>query len=196
MKKNILSISLLAVLVSFALIFAGCGKPVRVTGGGWIETCLEPDNCSMDRIMEYGEPEECEGEVGKVTFGFVGVCEENENCTSWRDPKYVGSGQLEWNDHVNDVKFHGVADGVEECGYHRLFGQEWGWIEGEYTPHPKNLGDGGWFKLCVYDTGEVGPDKGDWIRIELTGGVYDGYQAEGVLGGGNIVAHEMDGDGA
>ena len=57
---------------------------------------------------------------------------------------------------------------------------------GTYTPIPKNAGDGGDVTIVVADGGDLECGDGDFITLQLTNGVHDGYSAEGCLEGGNI----------
>lgn len=189
MKKNLLSMGLLIVFCSLGLMLSGCSG--KFTGGGWIETCAEPEN-GFSATFSTDEPGCVELDGGKITFGFQFKCEEVEcdQLLGSNDMPYLeGSGQLQWNDHVQGIKFHGVADEVPGCGV--IYGDSGeAWVQGTYTPQPKKIGEGGTFDLKVYDLGEPGPDAGDYIEIELDGGFHGGYEAEGYLGGGNIQVHK------
>ena len=116
----------------------------------------------------------------KANFGF------NFKCKSDDYGNAVVSGQLQFNDHDEGVKFHGVADAVP-CGACGGFSNEWsGNYLGSYTPQPRKLGEGGRFEIYLEDRGESGHSKGDYFKLSLTGGIYDGYSLEGTLAGGNI----------
>jgi len=57
---------------------------------------------------------------------------------------------------------------------------------GTYRPQPTKFGPGGSFEVTVQDRGEPGPSNGDYIKIVLFGGIYDGYSNFGSMQGGNI----------
>jgi hypothetical protein len=115
-------------------------------------------------------------EGGKSTFGFSFKC--NEDGTA--------KGQLQFNDHENNVKFHGV---VVESGFcaddvNDYYGQAQ--FLGTYTPQPKKLGESGELWVYVRDGGEPGPSNGDFFSLTITEGYYGSYSKSGVIEGGNI----------
>ncbi len=118
----------------------------------------------------------------KANFGFNFKCK----CDDFGNTKV--SGQLQFNDHEEGVKFHGVVDSVpyDTCG--GLSSEFEGQYLGSYTPQPRKLGKGGRFEIYLEDRGESGHSKGDYFRLELTGGIHNGYSLEGTLEGGNIQA--------
>ncbi len=130
-----------------------------VRGGGWVTSATG---------------------TGKATFGFQLVCNGDETTTA------QVSGQLQYHDPGANVRLHGQADAVpfSTCTNNGVEGR----FFGRYTPQPQSRGPGGEFEIVAQDLGERGPSKGDTFQITLTGGVYDGYTNEGVVGGGNIQA--------
>ena len=164
MKNRRFANSLIVMVFAiFVLALGGCNSDNdEMTGGGWIET-------------DKGK---------KANFGFNFKCKCDDN----GDAKI--SGQLQYNDHGEGVRFHGVADSLDiedTCD---------GWLNtwegryyGSYTPQPRKLGDGGRFEIYLKDNGEPGPSKGDELELTLTEGEYDGYHQKATLAGGNIQAH-------
>jgi hypothetical protein len=161
------------VLVALTIVvLAGCEQ---ATGGGYIPTA--------DETVEGG----------KATFAFNGKCTN----TTLESGEVIGvvKGQLQYNDHPADVKFHAEFSGtvpsdtdsatpcedletnapIEEfAGFYRVSGG------------PKEA-EGGVI-LQVTDKGEPGIN-GDIVEIELIGGLYNGYTNVGAVQGGNVQAH-------
>ncbi|NIR86443.1 hypothetical protein GWO13_02290, partial [Candidatus Bathyarchaeota archaeon] len=168
------------------LALAGCPS---FSGGGWIFSACDqnpafffPFTCAVDS-------------TAKATFGFDLNCDDG-----------TGFGELQYRDHgvlvtgpdlkerklsihgeVNNVRGPCVGGNIESDG----FG---GSYTGTYTPQPPTMGAPGTFEVIVVDTGQLGPNKGDLIGIQLFGGVFDGY-SNGVLNGkelqgGNIALQE------
>jgi ribosomal protein L27 len=179
MKNRRFANSLIVMVFAIvALAMVGCND---INGGGWIK-------------KSNGK---------KANFGF------NFKCKSDDTGNAKVSGQLQFNDHETGVKFHGVADSVplDTCGGSSA---EWagqysgsyipesaGQYSGSYTPRGRKsstpelrkLSKGeeqGRFEIYLEDRGESGPSKGDYFRLTLEGGIYDGYSLEGTLEGGNI----------
>jgi hypothetical protein len=158
------------VLVALTIVvLAGCEQ---ATGGGYITSAT-------------GE--------GKATFAFNGKCTN----TTLESGEVIGvvKGQLQYNDHPADVKFHAELSGTvpsatdsatpcedletnppteEFAGFYRVSGG------------PKEA-EGGVI-LQVTDKGEPGIN-GDIVEIELIGGRYNGYTNVGAVQGGNVQAH-------
>lgn len=187
MNKKIISYSL-ALLLSLFMIFlvVSCKK---ATGGGWFPTYY-------DGVENGGEA------LGKVTFGFQMRCENEDYLDYGLTAKLTG--QLQYNDHLNNVIFHGVGEGyvlrndIDGNGEPSIgpatceevddyFGETQFFLGGVYRAGPKM--ESGTFYVLVTDQGDPGPDELDTINVALLGGVYDGYENYGVLGGGNIKVH-------
>jgi len=149
----------LAALAVAVLLLAACLPPLGTTtarGGGWIDSAL-------------GE--------GRATFGFQLVCDPDTGNVS---------GQIQYHDHGFDVSFHGEAITIRHgCVDPDAAFRPEGFV-GEYRPQPRRLGEGGAVLFLAIDRGEPGPSEDDRIRVELIGGVYDGYVNAGTLQGGNI----------
>jgi hypothetical protein len=192
MSSSIKLIVLLAMGVGMVM-FSGCTHfdydgPQKYTGGGWIEVHkikYWPEGVDASTLFDSIE---CGNQNNKATFGFEFSGAYDESC---EEATIVG--QFEYNDHKNDVAFHGVVDDYKEKCYgddKKICFHDADCVTGSYTPQPKNLGPGGTFLLCVKDGGIPGPDKYDEIALKLYGGVFNGYAVKGeYLEGGNIVAH-------
>ena len=179
--KNLYSvIGLFVIFGLVAIANVGCKK---AAGGGWIPvyTDVESGETSADML-------------GKATFGFNMKCIET-------DDGPLMKGQLQYNDHYNNVKFHGtlkiVTDELEEqieaaqtcADIYANYGDNRFLAIGSYTPQPKGKfdeEDRGIFYLYVVDNGEPGASAGDEFDLVLLGGVYAPYSNFGYLGGGNI----------
>ena len=186
MNKNIRLIALLVIFVCITLFSGCCGYkgPQKYTGGGWIEVCNLPEPNGAVINLEEMFNNSCVPE-GKATFGFQFQGKADDIC----DGATI-SGQLQWNDHLNGIKFHGIVDNYEKKCRDSICFDDADCVLGVYRTQPTKLGDGGEFQLCVRDYGEPGPDEGDMISIRLTGGYHDGYAIMGhYLGGGNIQEH-------
>jgi hypothetical protein len=110
----------------------------------------------------------------RATFGFTMAC----------DPETAeASGQFQYVDHGNGVRFHGVVDSTYDMITCEPGGTD-GAFAGTYKPQPK--GGGGRFVVGVRDNGEPGVSPGDEIGIELVGGAHNGYFAWGTISRGNI----------
>ncbi len=106
-------------------------------------------------------------EGGKANFGF--------NMQS--DGLGGVKGQVQFHDHSNDVKFHGVVDDME-------WSSSSGTGAGIATVNPG--GETGPFEIYVEDNGEPGNmGSEDYIEVWL----WTGYSHGGYLGGGNIQYH-------
>jgi hypothetical protein len=145
-------------LLIAALLLPACNNTVR--GGGWIEM-----------------PPNAQGVVRKATFGFQLVCDQITNEIS---------GSISYKDHSDNIKFFGNADGGPVCNDQGSGDPMTSEFEGDYTPQPKTAGPGGRFRVILKDEGEPGASEGDSITVELNGGVYSGYNASGIVRGGNI----------
>jgi hypothetical protein len=118
-------------------------------------------------------------EGGKATMGFDVDCEDTSVAAiTYADKKNVGEGGP-----VN-IKAIDVTGCDADVGTGGLYGT----LSGNYRPQPK--GAPGTFEMYFEDTGQQGPDKGDFVRITLTGGKYDGYTHEGTVEGGNVVIED------
>jgi hypothetical protein len=177
MRNTRFANSLIVMAFAIVALVIGCND---INGGGWIE-------------KSNGK---------KANFGFNFKCK----CEGEGLGNAEASGQLQfhdrekWNDFEKGVKFHGVVDSVPQntCGglASKFEGQYSGsytpQLSGSYTPQPRKLGKlgkldkGGRFTIYLKDNGESGPTKGDFFKLTLTGGIYDGYELEGTLEGGNI----------
>jgi hypothetical protein len=103
---------------------------------------------------------------GKATFGFQLTCDQETGKVK---------GQFQYNDHAHRVAFHGVVkDEIENC---EVDGTD-PFYEGSYTPQPKKAGDPGTFRVEL--------DGDNCLKVTLTGGVHDGYEHSGCLGGGHL----------
>lgn len=143
---------------------------------------------------------------GKATIGFQASC-ENIGYPVGQIPTdlFVGhvTGQFQYKDHSANVAFHADLDVIpheleipefanKSCeeldAYFEAEGLGTAFaMAGTYTPIPKNAGDGGEVIILVADGGDVGGcGDGDFVALELSGGVHDGYSAEGCLEAGNI----------
>lgn len=149
----------------------GQDVPYMVTGGGWINSAAcGDDTCKL-----------------KATFGFNLHYTPNET----GDPTI--KGQFQYTDHggwedFKKVSFHGVIAEVPPFNPDGTVYE--GIYQGSYTPQPKNLGEGGEFKVTVTDNGQFGPSNSDNVKIELIDGVFDGYTNSSKLRGGNIQFHQ------
>jgi len=176
MKRRAFAISLLVVILAVgALVVVSCKK---TTGGGWIPVYYDWSTGGFST-----EP------LGKATFGFQMRCRTVNGGA-------VLTGEFQYNDHYNNIKFHGIGYGSDQdytCeeideeaaqeGYENYFV-----FGGTYRPQPK--GEEGEFNGYVIDNGEPGIlDTADYIEIELINGEYDGYVIQGDLGAGNIQVH-------
>jgi hypothetical protein len=168
-----------ALLAVFIMIAAtGCKK---TAGGGWIQV-----------------------PGGKATLGFQASCENIGYPVGQIPPDlYVAhvTGQFQYKDHRENVAFNAVVDFIpyeidpnlppscEEID-ELLEGEGLGTtflMLGTYIPIPTNAGDGGEVAVIVADGGDIGcGDDGDLVVVQLSGGVHDGYTAEGCLERGNI----------
>lgn len=157
--KNRRFASSLMVMVFAIVALVGVGCN-DINGGGWIK-------------KNNGK---------KANFGF------NFKCKGEGRGNAEASGQLQFNDHEEGVKFHGVVDSVPENTCGGCAKEFEGHYLGSYTPQPRKLGEGGRFKIHLEDRGESGHSKGDYFCLSLTGGIYDGYSLHGTLEGGNIQA--------
>jgi len=170
-----------SVIVVFAVFgFLGISNVSckKATGGGWIAVFPNESSTLPEELLD--EP------FGKATFGFTASCREVNNVG-------VIKVKLQFNDHYNNIKFHGVGDmvgeGVSTCAQLDEASElNDFYARGIYTPQPKGkLGDDvGAFELYVFDRGEPGASEEDEFRFRLEGGAYDGYFISGPLGGGNI----------
>jgi hypothetical protein len=163
MKNRLLGRSLIVLVFAvIALTLGGCPGEDNddMTGGGWIGTGKN-----------------------KINFGFNFKCKTDDNGNA------KASGQLQYNDRENGVRFHGVADSLGDGECNGLLDTYEGSYYGTYTPQPR--GEGGTFKITVVDGGKKGPSKGDTLTLEL---FHDGadeawYTKSATLAGGNIQAH-------
>jgi len=170
MKNRLFARSLIVMVFAvIALALGGCpGDNDDMTGGGWIVTGGK-----------------------KVNFGFNFKCKCDDNGIA------KVTGQLQYYDRDAGVRFHGVADSLYEGDYDGLLNTWEGRYCGNYTPQPRNLGDGGRFQIEVVDKGKKGPSKEDTLTLTLEGGVYgengvcgpSAYNMTATLAGGNIQAH-------
>lgn len=185
--KNLYSvIGLIVIFGLVAIANIGCKK---TAGGGWIP------------VYPFEESDESSGDIqGKATFGFNMKCVETDGAPLMK-------GQLQFNDHLNKIKFHGHATGLivsdelngqtetaQTCAdIYANYGGSQFFAMGSYTPQPKGKSDetdGGIFYLRVVDKGEPGPSVGDEFWLALEEGVYGGRHYFGSLGGGNIQVFE------
>jgi hypothetical protein len=123
--------------------------------------------------------------AGKASFGF------NLNCDGSTGRVY---GEMVYIDHPLGLKAHLVptssaltSGGSSVCGGASGNGD----FFGDYTASPPNDKDGnarpgGRFHVILHDGGEPGVYSGDWVNIQFIGGVFDGYQNNRPLLGGNI----------
>ena len=150
------------IIIAFSIVALVAVSCNDINGGGWIKK-------SNGKKANFGFNFKCKGEgVGNAK----------------------ASGQLQFNDHEEGVKFHGVVDSVPDNTCGGLASAFEGRYLGSYTPQPRKLGKGGRFEIYLEDKGESGPSKGDRFELTLTGGIHDGYSLFGTLEGGNIQTHE------
>jgi hypothetical protein len=163
MKKVAVALAVLAAI----LLLAGCAT--TTSGGGWMASASDPN--------------------GKATLGLT------VNCDLVR---HKASGEVQYNDHVDwngmTVQFHAskelpasweVDDSTGEAKCFAVL--DYGCTDLAYRPQPK--GGPGTLHLCVYDGELTGRDKGDWVSVDLKGGMFDTYHNEGLLEGGNITTN-------
>jgi hypothetical protein len=172
MKNRSLRNHLGAVAVAgFAVVGAGCND---ISGGGWIPSA------------NPATP------TAKATFGFELTCIDSATGLK-RDS---AEGHLTYHDHgvtmmngKRAVKL-GIQAEVDrpEGGLFDICNETvpFGSFVGSYQPIPPTLGPGGTLYVYAEDGGDTGPSKGDILKIKLVGGVWDGYENIGLLGGGNI----------
>jgi hypothetical protein len=163
-------IMLCAVLAGISVGITGCKK---ATGGGTLTA------------SQSG---------GKVNLGF------QMRCDNVGDSGYL-TGQFQWKDRGADVAVHGVIDApllpilgaltceglgelLEQQGITGIFGDLGTFGIGTYTPHPKNLGEGGDLSVTVFDAESLLGCNG--VRITLSGGVHGAYSEAACLDNGNI----------
>ena len=101
-------------------------------------------------------------EENKCTFGLVAQGE----CLEFK-------GQFQFNDH-NETKIH--VEVMQMLQFGDDYAEFSGWTD-----------EGKLVVVYVEDSGEVGPDKGDYIAI-----YYDGQIWDGELRGGNIKVHPYE----
>jgi hypothetical protein len=159
--------SFTGVLVALTIVvLAGC----KATGGGYITSAT-------------GE--------GKATFAFHGEC-TNTTDEFGNAIAEVKGGQLQYNDHPADVKFHADFDlenivifGTCEEIDTDASGDE---FVGEYRVSGGPKEAEGFVYLNVRDNGEPGIN-GDLVEIFLLGGRYSDYFNSGTVQGGNVQVH-------
>ena len=152
----------LVALVAMAAVALTGCTVLKATGGGWIDA-------------EEGD--------GKATFGFGVVCNEDKDALQggWTyhdksvEPPINAHGNLNWKDGV-------------PCKFSVQSGQAF--LKLPYRATPGN--QGGEVKIILDDTGEVGPNKGDYIRVIFLDGPYAGYNNGGLIGGGQIKVETPD----
>jgi len=153
-----------------------------IAGGGWLWSA----NGMMEDKATFGMNLKCYEESGGLFYDRAG-------------------GQITYHDHgvklgdFNDMLFTG-KDAKKKLQFKAVIEEPagikfdvcvdeifFGSYTGTYTPIPPTLGDGGMIYVYAEDRGETGPDKDDFLKVELYGGVFDGYYNEGTPQGGNIV---------
>ena len=157
-----------------ALLATGC-SPGKYAGGGWLPSA---DPTATDR-------------ADIATFSFVVKAED----TDGDGEPDTANGQIEYQDRGADVHIHGVVDEGASYAATFTFSEEGpilnllGVAAGTYEPQPRSLGEGGTFEVAVvtFDASTtVSTGQRDFVRIELFGGVYDGYVNQQFLEDGNI----------
>lgn len=153
-------------VTALTLLLVGCHKLV---GGGWF----------------YG----LDGE--KVHFAFQAKCVEDSDVFGNVYDAYH-EGQFQYMDKENGVKFHGDINarvgvgGDNNCDSPPTsLPENFGEVIGECRTQPG--GRIGTFTAYFEDNGRIGPNVGDFIRVNTTC-TADGsvYENQGYLGGGNI----------
>jgi hypothetical protein len=144
-----------------AVVLTGC----RLTGGGWMAGA----------------------DGGRATFGFDLAC---------RDGWFVG--EWTYHDKAAGLNLHGTVtptsglwDPFEwtESGYPCEDTTAPGSIDLPlvYTARPcRDVCEEGHLYVSATDTGRAGPDKGDYLSIEVFDGPAAFYENSGVLRGGNL----------
>ena len=155
-------LSYTGVLVALTIVvLAGC----KASGGGYITS-------------ETGE--------GKATFAFNGKCTDTTD--EFGNPIADFKGQLQYNDHPADVKFHADLGNIDFFGPCEDFDPSGDEFIGEYrvSGGPKEA-DGLVF-LNVRDNGEPGIN-GDQVTIDPFTGPLAFYVNSGTVQGGNVQVH-------
>lgn len=155
-----------------ALLAIGC-SPGKYAGGGWIPSADPEATDPADR----------------ATFAFNVKAEDTDDDGEADTAK----GQFQYHDRGAGVNIHGV---VEEGGslpafvtFGGPFSDLLGAAGGTYQPQPRSLGAGGTFEIGVvpfHASTNASTGQRDLVRIELFGGVYDGYFNQQFLGDGNV----------
>ncbi len=146
MRNRFFSILLLICVFGLALVMISCFTytDYKASGGGWF----------IDELNDSF--------TSKVTFGFQLDCTENIN-----DNNYLGTGQFQYNDHGQRIKFHGVIEALDclldvESPQVAIYA---GMVKPrssrgiEYEP--------AYFAIMITDGGTPGPSSGDKIQIAL-----------------------------
>lgn len=172
-KRHFQVPAFMLVLVAFAFVVTGCEK---LTGGGWIPSLMP------------GE---------KATFGFSAKCRDGTDELG-NPVAQLFEGQFEFDDHAANPLVVRVHGDVEPQAFLNAPGQTCqdvaseplpvGRFGGTYRTQPKvgpsNTGE---FLVTVIDGGEGGTINGDFICVELVGGVT--YNNCNDVQGGNIQVH-------
>ena len=157
------------VIAGVAVLAAGC----TITGGGWFAS---PSGGKVAFTVN-GTSDEASGDVtggGDIHDQALGV-----------DAHLVAAGTIEGGPQafnffvrtLNCADTEGVSldDRASEVT-----------LVGQYTPQPKTQGPGGTFFALVQDRGQGRSGQGDFVAVELFGGVFDGYFSCGIVQGGNF----------
>ncbi len=144
------------------LVATGCA-PGKYAGGGSIPSADPEATDPADR----------------ATFAFNVKAEDTDDDGHADTAK----GQLQYHDRGMGVNIHGVVEDGGQTFYFVRFGSgpisdRVGVAGGTYEPRPKWLGEGGTFEVLVvpFDAStNASTGQRDLVRIELFGGVYDGY---------------------
>jgi hypothetical protein len=170
MKKVYSVVGLILVLGLVALATASCKK---AAGGGIVGVFYDYwEENEIDRLSDVP--------LGKATFGFNMKCQDVP--TENREQALV-TGQLQYNDHYNKIKFHGRFEDVTildaTCaGLGKQSSNNDFVAMGIYTTQHKGQfeeTDSGSFYLYVLDNGEPGSSDADEFIIQIISGPYAGY---------------------
>ena len=150
------------VLVALTIVvLAGC----NATGGGYITSAT-------------GE--------GKATFAFNGKCTDTTD--EFGNPIADFKGQLQYNDHPADVKFHADWGNIDFFGPCEDFDPSGDEFIGEYRVSGGPKEADGLVYLNVRDNGEPGIN-GDQVTIDPFTGPLAFYGNSGIVQGGNVQVH-------
>jgi hypothetical protein len=171
-------------------LYWACVAAVCIVGAIGLNSCRDTQGGGWAPVtFDWPAREFSNATLEKATIAFQMNCKDKiVNGT----PAAVVNGQLQYNDHKNQVQFHGTADNslpYSSCAtldatVEDLFGVE-GMYIGTYTPQGKSKGEPGSFLLAV-DKGSSFCGGETCFALILDKGAYSGYVNWGPLGKGNI----------